>query len=382
MLVFDLMHPDDLSVYTDNNMVEAEQNWSQQFFERLATALSKMGILLRHSLSPTIPSQPGVLAKPAPPNPARELPRMPDWKALYPFESKFIEIPKSETSAEKVRMHYVEKGETAPVSDGAAESEPQRTILCVHGNPTWSFTYRRILNELSDQARVVAVDHIGCGLSDKPQDYSYTLEQHVGNLARLIEQLDLRRITLLVHDWGGAIGLGAALKVPTRIEQFVILNTAAFPPPYVPWRIAACRLPWVGELGVRGLNLFARAATKMTLNRLPRLDPAVAAGLLAPYHNWDSRVAIARFVQDIPRRRSQATWQTLANIEEGLAIFADRPVRIVWGMKDWCFRPECLTRLEQIFPQAQTTRLADVGHYVMEEAADEVIAELRQTPVR
>ncbi|MEO8268725.1 MAG: alpha/beta fold hydrolase, partial [Aureliella sp.] len=167
-----------------------------------------------------------------------------------------------------------------------------------------------------------------------------------------------------------------------RIEQFVILNTAAFPPPYVPWRIAACRLPWFGELSVRGLNLFARAALKMTLHRLPRLDPAVAAGLLAPYHSWDSRVAIARFVQDIPRRKSQTTWQTLANIEEGLAIFADRPVRIVWGLKDWCFRPECLTRLEQIFPQAQTTRLADVGHYVMEEAADEVIAELRQALAR
>lgn len=129
---------------------------------------------------------------------------------------------------------------------------------------------------------------------------------------------------------------------------------------------------------MRRLNLFARAALTMTLNRLPRLEPAVAAGLIAPYHNWDSRIAIARFVQDIPRRKSQATWQTLAKIEEGLEIFADRPVRMVWGMKDWCFRPECLDRLEQIFPQAQTTRLADVGHYVMEEAGDEVIAELRQ----
>lgn len=302
---------------------------------------------------------------------------MSDWKALYPFESKFLEIPKSETSAEKVRMHYVEQGIGTTANEPAA-TENQPTILCVHGNPTWSFTYRRILNDLSDQARVIAVDHVGCGLSDKPQKYNYTLEQHVGNLARLIEQLDLRRVTLLVHDWGGAIGLGAALKVPARIEQFVILNTAAFPPPYVPWRIAACRWPWVGEWGVRGLNLFARAALKMTLHRLPRLEPAVAAGLLAPYHDWDSRVAIARFVQDIPRRKSQATWQTLANIEEGLAIFADRPVRILWGMKDWCFRPECLTRLEQIFPQAHTTRLADVGHYVMEEAADEVVAELRQ----
>ncbi len=292
-----------------------------------------------------------------------------DWKALYPFESQFLEIPKSEASAEKVRMHFVERG----------SHQNDHTILCVHGNPTWSFTYRKVLTELSDIARVVAADHIGCGLSDKPQLYNYTLEQHIGNLARLIEQLDLRRVTLLVHDWGGAIGCGAALKLPARIERFVILNTAAFPPPYVPWRIAACRLPWIGNWCIRRLNLFARAALTMALHRLPNLNPPVAAGLIAPYCDWNSRVAIARFVQDIPQRKTQATWQTLEKIEDGLSIFADRPIRIVWGMKDWCFRPECLDRLEKIFPQAKTTRLADVGHYVMEEAAGEVIEVLRQS---
>lgn len=293
---------------------------------------------------------------------------MPNWKALYPFESRYLEIPKAETSAERVRLHFVERG----------SPDSQHTILCVHGNPTWSFTYRRVLSELGDQVRVVAVDHIGCGLSDKPQWYNYTLEQHVGNLARLIEHLDLRKITLLAHDWGGAIGLGAALKVPQRMEQFVLLNTAAFPPPYVPWRIAACRIPGVGQWAVRRLNLFARAALSMTLHRLPRLEPAAAAGLIAPYRDWESRIAIFRFVQDIPRHKTQATWQMLTNIEAGLALFADRPVRIVWGMQDWCFRPECLERLEKLLPQAQVTRLADVGHYVMEEAADEVLDQLRQ----
>jgi haloalkane dehalogenase len=128
---------------------------------------------------------------------------------------------------------------------------------------------------------------------------------------------------------------------------------------------------------MRRLNVFARAALTMTLHRLPRLDPQVAAGLIAPYHNWNSRIAIARFVQDIPRRKSQPTWQTLSKIEDGVSIFSDRPTRIVWGMKDWCFRPECLDRLEQLFPHAQVQRLADVGHYVMEEAADEVISSLR-----
>lgn len=293
------------------------------------------------------------------------------WKELYPFESSFLEIPKSETSADLVRMHYVDTGPVSQLSEA-----DQQTVVCVHGNPTWSFYYRKILKQVSSQARVVAVDHVGCGLSDKPQQYQYTLERHVGNLARLIEQLDLKRITMVVHDWGGAIGLGAALKERTRVDKFVILNTAAFPPPYVPLRIAACRLPWIGNFAMRGLNLFARAALTMTLNRLPALEPRVAAGLLAPYRNWHDRIAIARFVQDIPRRKSQATWQQLVSIEQSLGVFGDCPTRIVWGMKDWCFRPECLRRLSELFPQAKVRRLEDVGHYVMEEAAEEVIEEL------
>lgn len=297
-----------------------------------------------------------------------------DWKALYPFSSKFLEIPRSETSNDTLRMHYVDTGQSSSPAAQSANSE--HTILCVHGNPTWSFTYREVLKLMSDRARVIAVDHIGCGLSDKPQRYNYCLQQHVGNLARLIEQLDLKNVTLLVHDWGGAIGFGAALRQPTRISRFVVLNTAAFPPPYVPWRISACRIPGLGTVAMRGMNLFARAALTMTLNRLPQLEPAVAAGLIAPYGNWHDRIAIARFVYDIPRRKSQETWQILKGIEQGLSIFEDHPTRIVWGMKDWCFRPECMHRLQALLPRAQVQQLDDVGHYVMEEASDEVIRNL------
>ena len=290
---------------------------------------------------------------------------MESWKELYPFESNFLEIPQSEVSDNLVRLHYVTQG------------SGDQTVLCVHGNPTWSFTFREVLRNVSEQARVMAVDHIGCGLSDKPAKYKYTLEQHVGNLARLIEKLDLKRITLLVHDWGGAIGMGAALRVPERIERLVILNTAMFPPPYVPWRIAACRLPVVGPWAVRRLNLFARAALTMTLNRLPLLDKPVAAGLIAPYKDWNSRIAIARFVQDIPRRKNDPTWQLLSRIEDGVSLFQDRPARIVWGMRDWCFRPECLERIKLLLPQAKVRQLDDVGHYVMEEAAGEVVETVR-----
>lgn len=260
------------------------------------------------------------------------------------------------------RMHYVDQG----------QGQGQATVLCVHGNPTWSFYYRSIAQQQSHRARVIAVDHIGCGLSDKPQQYPYTLNQHIANLQRLIVELDLRNITLVVHDWGGAIGLGTALEVADRVKGLVILNTGAFPPPFIPLRIAACRIPVLGVLGMRGFNLFARAALHMTLHRLPRLDRDVAAGLIAPYDNWANRVAIANFVADIPTRESQPTWQRLKQIEENLPTLNDRAIEMVWGMRDWCFTPECLTRLEQLLPAAHVTRLEDVGHYVMEEASAEV----------
>ena len=291
---------------------------------------------------------------------------MVDWRELYPFPSQFIEL------AGGVKMHYVETG--AKNVNGSAN---RQTVLCVHGNPTWSFTYRRVLAELGSHVRVVAVDHVGCGLSDKPQKYRYSLDQHIANLVQLIIQLDLRHVTLLVHDWGGAIGLGAGLQVLERIEGATILNTAAFPPAYIPVRIAACRIPVIGNWAMRQLNVFALAALKMTLHRLPKLDAKVAAGLIAPYSNWDNRVAIARFVQDIPRTPADPTWRLLADIEQQLARYGTRPIKLLWGMQDWCFRPECLHRFQQLLPHARTQELSDVGHYVMEEAADEVLAAVR-----
>lgn len=298
---------------------------------------------------------------------------MADWRSLYPFASHRF----APAGAGSPQIHYVDEGAAAAGQAAAGQADSplaKPTILCVHGNPTWSFYYRQVVLAHRDRARVVALDHMGCGLSDKPQDYPYNLSQHIANLVALVEHLGLRRITLVVHDWGGAIGLGAALQMPQRIAGLVILNTAAFPPPYIPLRIAACRLPIAGNWAMRGLNVFARAALTMTLNRLPRLPDAVAAGLIAPYDSWANRIGIARFVQDIPTRPGQATWQRLKAIEADLPQLSDRPAELVWGMRDWCFRPECLERLSQLLPRARVTRLEDVGHYVMEEASQEVNA--------
>ena len=264
--------------------------------------------------------------------------------------------------------------DTRPESgDDVAASD--LTVLCVHGNPTWSYYYRSVLQTFGSRYRVIAIDHIGCGMSDKPSrsEFDYTLANHQANLVSLIEHLGLGRVVLLAHDWGGAIGLGAVLACRDRFAGIMLLNTGAFPPPYVPWRIAACRIPLLGTLGVRGLNLFARCAVTMAMNR-NRMRPAVAKKLLEPYDNWANRVAIDAFVRDIPMSDRHVTAKTLRDLEQALPTLAELPSLLVWGMKDWCFRPECLRRFQQAWPDATSVEIDDAGHYVIEDATDETLS--------
>lgn len=287
------------------------------------------------------------------------------WRDLYPFADHEIRVGNAMNPGESCRYHYVDEGQGKP-------------LLMVHGNPTWSFYWHGLIHELYGDYRCVAVDHLGCGLSDKPQSYPYRLDNHIGNLVQLLDALDLQDVTLLVHDWGGAIGLGAALQRPDRFSRLVIFNTGAFPPPYVPFRIAACRWPLFGALAIRGFNAFARAALTMAVEDRKSLSSQVRAGLIAPYDNWKNRIATHRFVQDIPRGQADPTWQRLEAIEAGLSQFADLPISMVWGMKDWCFRPECLERFERVWPNAESHRLADVGHYVVLEAQQQVNSLVRE----
>ncbi len=218
------------------------------------------------------------------------------------------------------------------------------------------------------QYRCVVPDHLGCGLSDKPQDYDYCLENHADNLVRLIESLDLRDITLLAHDWGGAIGLLAATKIPDRFRRFVLFNTGAFPPPRVPRRIAICRLPGLGTVALRGLNLFALAAQVMATAKKGGLDRPVLDGLISPYDSWANRVAIDGFVKDIPLNPAHRTYRVLAELEAQLPRLADRPFLFIWGMRDWCFTPLCLDRFLESIPAGEVHRIESAGHWVVEDA--------------
>ena len=275
---------------------------------------------------------------------------------LYPFESHYLELSGP-------RMHYVDSGR------GPA-------VVMLHGNPTWSFHYRDLIRGLCDDYRVIAPDHVGCGLSDKPQDYPYTLATHIDNLERLIDHLGLDQITLVMHDWGGAIGCGFAVRRPQRVHRLIVFNTAAFPG-RTPLRIRACRLPIFGPIAVRRLNAFARCGTWMACKNRSRMTPDVRAGYLLPYDNYPNRVAILRFVQDIPVGPSHPTYPLIRSIEAGLAELRDRPMLICWGMRDFCFTERFLDCWIERFPEAEVHRFAEAGHYVVEDAADEILPLVR-----
>jgi haloalkane dehalogenase len=287
-----------------------------------------------------------------------------DWRAEYPFTSHWVALPGG-------RMHYVDE---RPGVFSADSDRSAQTLLFVHGNPTWSFHWRKLIRQLSRQYRCVAPDHLGCGLSDKPAHF-LRLDEHIDNLCSLVDKLGLTRLTLVAQDWGGAIGLGAMQHLPDRLERIVLFNTGAFPPRYIPWRIRVCKTPVIGRFAVQGANLFNRAALRMTLARRTALEPAIRAGYLAPYDSWSHRRAVYGFVKDIPRpsHRAHPTWQTLAAIERGLSQFAGRPAALVWGMRDWCFRPDCLERFRNAWPRAEVHALADVGHWVVEDAPEEAL---------
>lgn len=282
-------------------------------------------------------------------------PIIPDWLArLYPF------APKDFVTQSGARMSYVDEG---PRTDEA--------VLMLHGNPTWSFFYRDVIKQLSPKMRCIAPDHIGMGLSEKPENYRYSLETRISDIEALVSSLGLIKVHLVVHDWGGAIGFGLATRAPDLIGRITILNTAAFVSDEIPFRISLCRLPWLGDWIVRGLNGFAHPAIWMSMHRR-RLSPDESRGFLFPYRSWHDRVAVSAFVKDIPLEADHLSRRTLAAIEAGLPKLSSHPMLVVWGLKDFCFNDKFLARWRQIYQGIEVHELNDVGHYVLDDGGPSV----------
>ncbi len=277
---------------------------------------------------------------------------------LYPFAHHYLEV-------EGGRLHYLDEGE------GDREA-----VLMLHGNPTWSFFYRNLVLGLSDSFRCFAPDHIGCGLSDKPQDYPYRLINHIENVLKLVESLQLDRFHLVVHDWGGPIGFGLATRMPEKILSLTVLNTAAFLAGVMPLSLQVCRVPLLGDILVRGLNLFARPA--LTMATAQPLPQDVKAGYLFPYDSWRNRVATLRFVQDIPMNQSHPSYPVLRNIQVNLKKLKDKPMLLCWGLQDFVFTEKFLHEWTRRFPQAEVHRFPKAGHYLLEDAGEETIPSIRE----
>lgn len=287
-------------------------------------------------------------------------PPVDSFASEYPFEPRFHVTPGG------ARMHYLDQGAGRP-------------WLMVHGNPTWSFMYRSLVRDISGEERCVVPDHVGCGRSEKPEDgqYVFNLKTRIDDLESLVLALDLRDMTLVVHDWGGAIGIGVAARHPDRFRDIVVMNTAAFWLPRLPWRIRVCGLPVLGDLLVRGFNVFAGAAVFMAPGRLWGLTAEARKGFLAPYDNWRNRRAVLEFVRDIPMTPGHPSYGTILEVEEGLGRISGKVKLIIWGMRDFCFDETFLLEWRRRCPDASIHRFPGAGHYLLEDVPDSIAGIIR-----
>ncbi|MFZ2956225.1 MAG: alpha/beta fold hydrolase [Candidatus Ozemobacteraceae bacterium] len=272
-------------------------------------------------------------------------------------------------------MHYAD--------EGPRDGEP---LVMVHGNPSWSFLFRRLIDAFKTTHRTIAVDHIGCGLSDKPGDdaYPYRLENRIEDLERLIDSLHLKQpITLVLHDWGGAIGMGFAVRRPDRIKRIIALNTGAFRLPEAktfPWPLWFFRNLGLGEFANRAFNAFSSIATWAAVAKTMPED--VKRGFTGPYNSWENRIATIRFVQDIPLIESDPSWKEIRKIEEGFAEFRETPALLCFGRKDWVFDRHFFAEWRRRLPRAEAHSFSDASHYVLEDAHERVIPLIREFLVR
>lgn len=281
-----------------------------------------------------------------------------DIKAHYPFTGRTLDLG-------GLSYHYLDEGAGEPV-------------VMVHGNPSWSFYYRNLVLALRDNYRCIVPDHIGCGFSEKPGDdrYDYTLARRIDDLERLIDHLQPEgKITLVLHDWGGMIGMGYANRNPERIGRIVLLNTAAFHLPKekpFPLGLKICRDTALGTLLVRGLNAFSVGASIVGCKKNP-MPCELQQAYRSPYDSWANRIATLRFVQDIPLAPGDRNYDLVSEIAAGLDRFADLPIAIFWGELDFVFDRAFLAEWKRRFPKAKVKSYADAGHYILEDMKHEVV---------
>jgi pimeloyl-ACP methyl ester carboxylesterase len=291
-------------------------------------------------------------------------PDTPSLKAIrkeYPFKSRYLKLDHGTDSGfRKSVVHYIDEGEGDP-------------IVFVHGNPTWSFYFRHVINQLRGKYRCIAIDQLGCGLSEKITDYKVRLEHRGEFLNTFLDALEIDSCHFVVHDWGGAVTMSAATRKPERLKTVTITNTAAFPSDRISWRINLCRMPVIGRCINYWANGFLQAAMRMTT--VEPLTKCAKTGYLLPYKKIKNRESIDQFVKDIPMNEQHPSYDELSRVGEALSTcFKDQQVLIMWGLRDFCFSDYFLKKWKETFPEAASKEFGDAGHFLFEEAANECVS--------
>ena len=286
-------------------------------------------------------------------------------REAYPFRSRWLALPEG-------RLHYVDEG------NGGNADDPDDPILLVHGTPTWSFEYRHLIAGLSSNRRVIALDHLGFGLSERPADAAYTPEAHAARFRAFVDGLGLSRFTLVVHDFGGPIALPVALDDPGRVSRLVVLNSwiwsfAGDPEQREMARRARMVSGGFGRFMYRRVNASLRLVTPSAYGDRRKLTRAIHGQYLAAFPDADSR---ERVLWTLARALlgSSVHYDGLWRRRDRLAAI---PALVVWGMKDSAFRPVQLARWRAALPHATIVELPGAGHWPHEEEPARVLAEVR-----
>jgi pimeloyl-ACP methyl ester carboxylesterase len=273
----------------------------------------------------------------------------------YPFAPNYRHV-------NGFNMHFVDEGEGDP-------------IVLLHGDPTWGYLWRNFIPVLSERARCIVPDHMGMGKSEVPrQPYPYRLAHHVANLEALLIGLNLRQITLVVHDWGGPVGLGFAIRQPDRIKRLVITNSwasARWPGAPFPRLIEMIRSSG-GEKFVLERNGYLERALTGTTHHAERLTDLVMDAYRAPFPTRESRVAMLCWSRDIPVTEADPSYLEMQRIENSLSLFAKTPTLILWGILDPVLPPSVLRWWQKVYPQATTHEIEDASHFLQEDAPQQI----------
>lgn len=275
---------------------------------------------------------------------------------LYPFAAHYRTV-------NGVRIHFVDEGSGEPV-------------VLLHGDPTWGFLYRNFIPALARRHRCIVPDHMGMGKSETPPSpYPYRLSHHIANLEALLLELDLRAITMVLHDWGGPVGLGVAVRHPGRIKRLVLMNTwAAAAWPGAPLsRLLEIVRSERGERFVLERNGYLDPALAGLTLHHEKLTPAVMSAYRAPFPTPESRRALLCWSRDISVDEGDPSYAEMKRIENGLAAFAVIPTLLAWGMRDPVVTPPVLRWWQDRFPRAVSREAEDASHFLQEDAPEQVV---------